>query len=60
VRAQRFPIADCQAPSDIPAFAKSVRQVAEALRSGGAVAIHCGAGIGRTGTFAIGVLLALG
>ena len=37
-----------------------VGDVANALREGRTVLIHCGAGVGRTGMAAIGVLLALG
>ena len=55
-----FPIPDYKAPEDIAAFVKSVNDVAEALRQGDAILVHCGAGIGRTGTFAIGTLIALG
>lgn len=37
-----------------------VEEMAEALRGGTKLIAHCGAGIGRAGTFAVAVLLALG
>ncbi len=54
-----LPIPDFGAPPD-DAFARMTRRAATALREGDSLLVHCGAGIGRTGTFAIGVLLALG
>lgn len=55
-----FEIPDYDVPKDRERFLDLVRSVAEALQSGKHVLIHCGAGIGRTGTLAICVLMALG
>ncbi len=55
-----FPIPDYGVPREQEKFAVFVTRVAELLRSGRTILIHCGAGIGRTGTFAICLLLALG
>jgi len=42
------------------AFLERARSVAASLRQGERVLVHCGAGVGRTGMFAICVLTALG
>jgi protein-tyrosine phosphatase len=60
VEVHHFPIADFSVPDDERALVASVMVTAEHLRGGGKVLIHCGAGIGRTGLYATGVLLALG
>lgn len=44
-------------PSD---FRREIRQVAQSLRQGETVLLHCAAGLGRTGTAAACVLKALG
>ena len=54
------PVPDFGVPADPEAFRALAKETATALRGGKNVLIHCGAGIGRTGTFAIAVLLALG
>lgn len=59
------PAVDCAVPDggipeDESAFLKKVRRTADWLRTGERVLVHCGAGIGRTGLFAICTLVALG
>lgn len=55
-----FSIPDFGIPKDRSAFAGFVSATASGLREGKRVLVHCHAGIGRTGTFATCVLLALG
>lgn len=57
---RRFPVCDFQGPDDDHAFQQLAVEIAESLRHGDTVLVHCGAGIGRTGMFAIAVLMALG
>ena len=47
-------------PQDSPGFRRGIEAVAEAVRAGDAVLLHCAAGLGRTGTAAACVLKALG
>lgn len=56
----RLPISDGRAPEDRDAFIKLVSEVALSLQQGKAVLVHCRGGIGRTGTFAVAVLMKLG
>jgi protein-tyrosine phosphatase len=55
-----FPIADQGVPSNSVEFAKLVGLIAHRLRSGNSVAIHCRAGIGRSGLLGACVLGAFG
>lgn len=57
-----FPIPDYGVPSadQIPAFWDLASRVARVLHERGRVFIHCGAGIGRTGTLATAALIAMG
>lgn len=55
-----FPIPDYGIPSDREAFWSLAAKIATQLEDGRRLLIHCGAGIGRTGTLATCVLLGLG
>ena len=57
---ESFPIEDFEAPADREAFWALARRAAALLAAGETIMAHCAAGIGRTGTFAVCVLLALG
>jgi protein-tyrosine phosphatase len=55
-----FEIREGGAPKDRDAFWALARDVANRLRSGESVLIHCAGGVGRTAMLAVSVLLALG
>ena len=55
----RYEIPDFGVPTDRGAFWAFALKIAERLRAADNLLIHCGAGIGRTGTLAECVLLAL-
>jgi protein-tyrosine phosphatase len=56
------PVEDFSVPTDgqLEEFFAAAGNVAQLLRDGGTVLVHCGAGHGRTGMFASVVLLRLG
>lgn len=54
------PIADFGIPDDLAPFATRLSEMAMLLRGGERIALHCAAGVGRTGTAATCLLLMLG
>jgi len=55
-----LPLPNFGLPDDPAAFRREVARIADELRGGKAVMLHCAAGLGRTGTTAACVLKALG
>lgn len=55
-----LPMRNFGLPEDAAGFRDGIHQVAQALRAGDAVMLHCAAGLGRTGTTAACVLKVLG
>ncbi|MFL5340970.1 MAG: dual specificity protein phosphatase family protein [Gemmataceae bacterium] len=56
----RYPVPDRGVPDSTGAFLALARHLAEALRAGRSVAVHCRQGIGRSAVLAAAVLVALG
>lgn len=59
-RQRMFPILNFGVPPDRQAFLQLAKELARQLLSGDRLLIHCGGGIGRSGTLAIGLLISLG
>ena len=58
----RLPIDDFSVPVPFqtPTFWKNAETVAAKIQAGNRVFVHCGAGFGRTGMFAVAVLMQMG
>lgn len=54
------PVPDFDIPGDAELYHLMVLEMGKRIRQGGTVLIHCAAGVGRTGTAAVCVLLTLG
>lgn len=60
LRFRRFPIQDHSIPPLTQVTFDFVEELAREVRAGEAVAVHCMAGVGRSGLICISVLIALG
>ena len=59
-RWQHLPMPNFGVPDDGPGLRREIEGIADALRRGEALLLHCAAGMGRTGTVAACVLKCLG
>lgn len=59
-RWHNVPVRNFGVPDDAIDFRRDIQSIADALRDGDAVLLHCAAGMGRTGSAAACVLKALG
>ena len=59
-RWMHVPMRNFGLPEDGPAFRRDIEAMAQGLRTGDVVLLHCAAGLGRTGTAAACLLKALG
>ena len=55
-----YPIVDRSVPADLASFEELVKDLTQRINDGNGVAIHCRAGIGRSGITAASVLVQLG
>jgi predicted protein tyrosine phosphatase len=60
IRFVSLPIPDRSVPSDTHDFLRSVERLAEMVRDGRSLAVHCRASIGRSSVLAVSVLVRLG
>ncbi|WP_433931189.1 protein-tyrosine phosphatase family protein [Sorangium cellulosum] len=60
IRLIRFPIGDFSTPDSVDGMASLIAELLPVARGGGMVAIHCWAGLGRTGLVGACCLVALG
>ncbi len=56
----RFPVTDRAVPESREEFAQLIAALAEQIRNGKSIAVHCRQGIGRAATLAVALLVRLG